>query len=248
MLCFVFLAGILFFLNPFGLHAQDRETLDRTMYNYGLSGGPLVHTNGWGLNLRYEKKVIDKKYRIVEVDFLAKLKHPKEVKVVNPSYDNSNPYVFGKKNSLMVLCAGMGNKHILAEKEQVMGIKINVFYAGGISAGLLKPVYLEITEHSPDDPPTNVIKKYDPDKHTDQSFIKGGAPFYQGLNELSLVPGAFLKSGLSFDWSSKGNKIKQLETGFMVDGFPKNMPIFAFIENKKLFINLYITLTFGNRW
>jgi len=53
--------------------------------------------------------------------------------------------------------------------------------------------------------------------------------------------------GLSFEWGKQEYNYYSLETGVMVDAFPTPVPIFATIKNDQVFVNLYLTLTYGIR-
>jgi hypothetical protein len=56
---------------------------------------------------------------------------------------------------------------------------------------------------------------------------------------------------LNFDWSTKDEKILNLETGAVFDYFFKEVPIMADFENlknKSTFLSLYATLTFGKKY
>lgn len=247
-IAFIFLISLFSVVDVWGQNASNND-LKEIKYEKGLSGAGLIHTRGWGLTVRYLQNVSVKKNRIYELNFLGALKHPKEVKSINPTNDNARPYVYGKLNHLMVMKLGYGNQHIIADREQVLGLKIFFNYMVGPNVGILKPMYLEIIKDNPDGPTIKVIEKYDPKVHTDQSRIFGGAPFLSnGFDELKFIPGASAKASLGFDWGNSDNEIKVLETGIMVDAFPREVPIFAYIKNKYVFINMFVSLSFGSWW
>jgi hypothetical protein len=194
---------------------------------------------------------------ICNLDFTT-LKHPKETKVINPNYERARPYVFGKTNSAFSIRAGLGDQIIIADKETPKGIRINANFVVGANFNLLMPVYLQIKYDKLD---TNfgtpqiieyiVTEKYDPEHNShqvNQGNIYGGTFYFTGLFESKLALGAFGKFGLNFEWNNFENTYKFLELGVLVDIFPEPLPIFAYIENKSLFVNFYINFSLGRRW
>eukprot|EP00897_Mesotaenium_endlicherianum_P006102 jgi/Mesen1/551/ME001047S10716 len=90
------------------------------------------------------------------------------------------------------LIGGKGNKN---------GVAVSAIYGGGITAGLLKPYYL------------NILNKYDGNKaqsikyngsndslFLDPTIITGSGGFFKGWGEVQVVPGAHLRTALRFDY------------------------------------------------
>jgi hypothetical protein len=216
---------------------------DQTMmYRYEAAGGLFLHSAGWGLSYRKGKHVTGYKKRFYEIEF-ATMKSGKEIKVTNPNYENSKPFVFGKLNFFMLLRGGVGMQRTLFSRGRHNGVEIRYIYAGGLDAGLTKPVYLEIFQ--PDQLPK--AEAYDPDKHQINDIF-GRASFTYGLDRMKLYPGAYAKFALSFEYGSTSTDIKTIETGVFVDVFLRDIPIMAYIDNKQYFVNLYVALTWGGKW
>jgi hypothetical protein len=171
------------------------------------------------------------------------MKHPKEIKVTNRNYENSKPFVFGKLNFLMLFRGGVGMQRTLYSRGRHNGVEIRYLYSGGLTAGITKPVYLEIIK--PDQLPQ--AEQYDPNKH-DVFNIFGRAAFTYGFDKLKLYPGAYGKFGVSFEYGSGSTDVKTIETGVFADVFVREIPIMAYTENKSYFINLYVALTWGGKW
>lgn len=239
------------------IKAQSKENqsdFQDFVYESSFSGGLTFHTNGWGINARYENHRNVKTRIIYDFDLLFTVRHPKEVRVVRsqPQYDNARPFVYGKKNHLMMLRPQMGLQHIIADKQEFLGIKIAFNWSVGPGLALLKPVYLEVQDIREvsggivilDE---IVIQRYDPDRHS-QPRIYGGASFFEGLGEIALMMGGSFKAGLEFDLAKSSEDILALELGVMVDAFPGEVPIFAKIDNKRVFVNLFATGRFGLNW
>jgi hypothetical protein len=237
------------------VHAQQgpvAENLETTRYVYKKewSGGFSLSNRGFGGITRYS--IFPSNF--IKTQFEAevvKLRHPKEVKIVNPYYSNAKSYVYGKENSFFTLRTGLGSQFLIFDKAPKEGVEISLVTMGGISWGLLKPVYLEIIQDNVDpNQPDIVSERFDKNQHNITNIL-GYSGFNKGLNELSVVPGLYIKSGLSFDWSVKDDKVLSLEAGAVVDYFAKPIPIMAEfdqIKNDRLFLSLYATILFGKKY
>lgn len=248
------ISSILVFLtiSGFSQNYPERNFDDPTLFlTKEAYGGGFIHSNGWGLNFRYGKHVTGTKKRIFEGEF-ATMKHPKEVKVVNPFIDNAKSYIYGKQNMFLILRANYGIRKILSYKGDRGGVEINYNYFIGASLGFTKPIYLEILY--PTDNPTQykkVTEKFDHTRHFNDN-IYGNSGFAYGINELTLHPGISSKLGVSFDWSRYDDEVRKIETGIMFDIYPKKIPIMAVLGpndyNKQMFFNLYFNYLFGKKW
>jgi hypothetical protein len=79
--------------------------------------------------------------------------------------------------------------------------------------------------------------------------ITGTASIARGIDETKPLVGLNAKAGMSFSWS-RGNsdyKYYNLETGVLLDVFPKDVPIFAYNNNQKVFVNLFLSFAIGSR-
>lgn len=220
-----------------------------TSYKNALTYGITLHSSGWGLGLQYLSNHTSNRNYIVNLDILT-LKHPKETKVLNPIYDNARPYIFGKMNSIILIRPGLGNQFILADKENPLGVRINLNFVGGVDVTLLKPVFLNLIYLDNMGQEVFKTEKFDPDNpyHNDQSNIKGAAPYFTGFGNLKMTFGLFLKSSLSFEWNEYEERFKVFEIGAMAELFPEPLPVFAYIKNKNLFVNIFANFSFGRRW
>jgi hypothetical protein len=141
------------------------------------------------------------KKTLYEID-LAKIKHEKELKITfSSSQQIGSSFVYGKLNTLFTLRGGIGMQKEIFRKEDKGGISIRYFYTFGPSIGLQKPVYYEIIVPSTDStsPYQYETKTVRFETHIiDQ--IQRRAPFYVGLDELTLVPGVYGKFGFTFEF------------------------------------------------
>lgn len=233
-----------------GYSQNDRiNEYTTTSYKNALTYGFTLHSNGLGLGFQYFNNHTFNRNIICNFDILT-LKHPKETKVINPMYDNARPYVFGKKNSVILLRPGFGNQFIIADKENQTGIRINYNFVIGADIAMLKPVYLNIIYIDDNGYETFRSEKYNPDNviHNDQNRIKGSASWFEGFGSLDFNYGLFLKTSMSFEWNEYEENFKTLEIGGMCELFPEPLPVFAFISNKNVFINVFANLSLGRRW
>ncbi|HPD64468.1 MAG TPA: hypothetical protein P5265_09215 [Bacteroidia bacterium] len=235
----------------FSALSQDNSINEFTSLRYdkSISAGFEAHSNGYGINFQYFIHRTVNKNLLFSFDILS-LKHPKETKVVNPIEDAALPYVYGKINSAIPLHFGFGNQFIIADKEVPNGIRIGFSYLIGPNFTLLKPQYLWIYYYRPDLGKYRVLEKYDPENpvHANQNNIFGGSSFFHGLSEMGSTFGAFAKTAFNFEWNKEDVSFKVLETGIMIDFYPQTLPVFAFIDNGKLFVNVYAQISLGKRW
>lgn len=249
-------AIVLLFL-PVAVSAQLETTADwkRQVYEKEFTGGIMFHTRGYGINFRsltfkdgYNKWGFD-------VD-VVNIRHPKEVKFPSQYFFNSaRSFVYGKINGLYNIRLGYGRDKILVDKTDRGSISINWITFGGLSMGVLKPVYLEILKETPQGIEVLSTERYDPEIH-DYQDIYGQAPFFSGIEKSSLRMGIYAKSGFAFDYNWNDSKVTTLEIGAIVDYFPqwfgiyedRTVPIMTDTENYNVWLQFYITVNFGKKW
>jgi len=215
----------------------------RIFYRNERSIGALLNSNGYGVSGRYAKRINARNKTIYEVDLIG-IKHPKEVKITN-YYSSNKSYVFGKLNSFFDLRAGYGRQREMFRKIDRGGISIRRFYSAGPALGILKPVYYEIIQTNTADPNDKFLKQEKFNSSTHQGNIWGKASFFKGMDELSLVPGAFGRFGFSFEYSRHDITLHALETGITLDIFIKKIPIMATEKNNFIFFSLFVSYRFG---
>jgi hypothetical protein len=225
------------------------------LYRFQESGGIMVHSNGFGVQYQRGKFLTGYSKGYFEAQ-LANFRHPKEVKAENPGFDNSKGYFYGKLNSLFMLRGGVGYQKVIYTKPRQRGVEVSYVAFAGASMGLLKPVYLIIARDVPNQIQYEpVTERYDPAQHFTDNII-GRAPFSRGLGEISIVPGAYGRVGLNFDFYNRvpedeqrgQEKVRALETGICIDAYPKKMPIMANEQNKPVLLTVYLSLSYGRKW
>jgi hypothetical protein len=215
-----------------------------------------LHTHGWALN--YQIGTIKSYYKTSYYEFgLGELYHHKEVSTsTDPVGGNSignsfRSYTYGKQNNAFVLRGGMGFKRYYSEKASKNGVAVGILLAGGLTAAVMKPYYLEVGKFNKEGAKSI---KYSPETEAvflDKSKITGSDGLFTGLSESSIIPGAYGRVGVHLDWGAFDEFLKALEVGIQIDMYPKRLPIMVPLngisENKPYFLNLYVSLQLGKR-
>ncbi len=215
----------------------------RVFYRNEVTGGIMLNSNGFGFGYRYAKRINYLNKKVFESDF-SWVKHSKEVKTNNPVYPNGKSFVFGRKNSFYTLRAGLGLQRELFSKADVGSIAIRIVGTGGLSLGITKPNYYEVINRDNPDEYVIVTQKFTENIHSPLDIYER-ASYFKGIGETKIIPGAYLKGTLSFEYSQNEEILHMLEGGFMVEAFPKKIPIMALTENNQFFISIFISYRFG---
>lgn len=230
---------------------QEEPVIDsitnRVLLRREFTGGIILHSRGWGGHFRKGKNLSYFRSFQWEVDAVS-LKSPKQIKTINPYFNNAKSYVYGKLNHIYILRAGLGIKHLLNRKPYWGGIELRFIYFGGLSLAFAKPVYLYILNYSVEsDDYTIDIEKYDPGHHGLDN-IYGRAPFTQGIEHTTLHPGVYAKLGLNFEFGEYNSSIKAVEVGGVLDYYPFPIEIMAFNPEQSFFLTFYLAFSFGKRY
>ena len=253
-----------------GFSLQAQRTLLLGQNNYDQQKGIIysketttdfrLHTNGAAFGMNFGKIRTYNRTKLIYVG-VGELKHPQEIRQNrNLPFGGSSGfrgYIFGKQNNLLAIRGGIGEKRYFSDKARRKGVALAVSYEGGATLGLLKPYYL-VLRFQPEDFSQNNYRseKYSPeneDRFLAYDKIFGADSFFQGFGEIGIQPGLHGKAALHFDWGVFDEFIKALEAGIMVDFFLKEVPIMAEsslapnLQNKVVFVNLFLTLQFGKR-
>lgn len=233
-------------LGNIGAASQPSDDV-KVLYRNEMSGGFIIHTGGFGVNFRRGKHVTGFSKRILELE-MVNMRHPKEVKIVNDIFDNSKGFFYGKLHSMLILRPGIGLQKVIYTKPEKNGVEIRTVTSFGLSLGLAKPVYLEIL-HQTQQPFEYELstEKYDPEKH-DIDDIYGRAPYFKGFEEMKIFPGGYARFGLNFEYGAYDDDVKALETGIIVDVYPKVVPLMAHSKNQQVFVSLYLNFLYGRKW
>jgi hypothetical protein len=256
----ILVTGIIIPGKCFSQEADEQDTVNNgVLMRREKSGSIMLHTLGYGLGYKFGLNKDYFKRRIIEFDLLE-MKAPNQVKTYNENFINPKYYYFGKLNNLYILRAGLGYQHLLNRKPYWGGIEVRYFYSGGLSLGFAKPVYLYISSFGPSatkdgfDIYGTSTEKFNPDinyPHTsnDTTFdIYGRAPVLMGFNEIKPYPGLYAKAGFNFEFGVLNDRVKALEIGVVIDGYPVGVPVIAYRDPYHLFVTAYFSFNFGKRF
>jgi hypothetical protein len=254
-----YIFSIFFFLFLFAdLYAQDiakgitpvNNDDVPLLYRNEQEFGGVAHSSGWGFNYRRCKHVTGYKKRILEFELVG-MKSPKEIKTSPPSDIGIKPYFYGKQFTVTFLRVGWGMNKVITGKSERKGVEIRLVTIAGPVMAFAKPVYLNVwyPDTTNSNSGTIITQKYDPtNPEQTQNNIAGRASYFTGFGQMQFFPGAFCKLALSFEHGKNDTDIQLLETGIVVDGFYKTIPIMANARNNQVYINVYLNIMFGKKW
>lgn len=232
--------------------------------NSEFSGGIRLNSDGWsvfaekGYVVSEETKLRDQFHnvRLFQVE-LSEHKDPKEVKrsvtdqTASGGTQKSKPFVFGKINNFYALKLGYGMRRMIAGKPEPGTVSVHWVYAGGLSLGMEKPYYLD--GYVPQDNPGTLVPatfKYSDSTKLSfltEQYIRGGAGFAKGLNEIEFIPGIHAKTALHFDFAASRKSVMAVETGVSAEYYTRGINIMANQKARPLFVNLFASIQFGRR-
>ena len=224
-------------------YCQDVSgNVPKIFYRNEKTVGVHLNTNGWGVGYRYGSRINYFEKKLYEVD-VSIIKHPKEIKS-SSSFLASESFVFGKLNYVFDLRIGFGKQKEIYTKRGPGSVAVRYFYSIGPEIALLKPIYYKILYPLNDSVYGVREEKFNPDIHT-SGGISGKTSFFNGFDELKVVPGAYVKLGFNFEFSQSETLIHALEAGAMVQVFGKSLDIMAVDDNQQYFFTLFVSYRFG---
>lgn len=232
--------------------AQQIPGVEETgiVYRKTSNTGVSLHSSGFGINYRHGRRTSGFSSRMADFALFG-IRHPKEVKSVNPFSEARIGYVYGKQNNFLVLRTGIGEQRALFARGDKGGVEISFGYFGGLSWGIAKPVYLSIYYNSDNMGLREKIEKYNPQTHYPDN-ISGRASFFRGISESRLHPGLYGEINLNFEFGPEQHRLRMIETGVSVDAFSRIIPIMAespgYNPNNRLFLHFFVRALMGKLW
>lgn len=220
----------------FGQGEIDKQ--DKLFYRNEKSLSLSLTSVGWGLNGRLAKHINASEKKINDIDF-GIIKHPQELRQ-SGGYSGIGNYVYGKKNIAFDFRYGLGKQKEIYRKLDIGGVSIRRFYTWGPSLVILKPVYYEVYNTTDN---TTVIQKFS-DNITVNNVVNR-ASFFKGFDEITPVPGAFVKIGACFEYSPDDRTLHAIEVGASFDGFIKKLDLLDTENNNQFFLALFVSYRFG---
>lgn len=239
---FLLLVFLLLILTLNAYCQEISEDMPKIFYRNEKTLGLQLNTNGWGIGYRYGDRINYFEKRNYDIDFSI-IKHPKEIKS-SSTFIYSESFVFGKLNYVFDLRVGYGKQNEMFSKRDPGSVAIRYFYSVGPSVAFLKPIYYEILYPVNDSVYGIRKEKFNPDIHT-SGDIKGKSSFFDGFDEIKLVPGAYLKAGVNFEFSQSETLIHALEAGVMIQAYLNSLEIMAVDDNQQFYFTLFVSYRFG---
>ena len=228
---------------------RKRAEEGEIVFNKQTAFGIKLSTDGYGAFLELGRMKTLRKANLYWIE-IGERKHPKEQKLTKtqgPLGFTGNPFIYGKINNFYFLKLGYGQQITLGNKGNKNGVAVSAIYGGGITAGFLKPYYLEVEDPATARPMD--IKYHDTTAalFLDPTAITGSAGFGKGWSELKFVPGVHVRTAVRFDYGRYNELLSALEIGLNAEFYSKTMPIMLQNKEKRFFFNAYAALTFGRR-
>jgi len=232
------------------------------VYKYEKSFEFRLHENGWAMayNNGTVKSYDQSKFYQFEI---GSTKDPREQRqntnsVIN-FFKRSRSFIYAKQNTMINVRFGIGKKKYLSEKAKRRGVAVGYTYEIGPSLAILKPYYLELQYNTigEDNFPITELKeeKYTGDNEAkflnqNGNDIFGASSYFKGFDELFFRVGAQGKMGAHFALGAFDKYVRAIETGVMIDVFPRKIPILIETEdykNQNVFLRLYLSIQLGWR-
>ncbi|MGX5817468.1 hypothetical protein ACWKWU_04685 [Chitinophaga lutea] len=225
------------------------------LFNREFSGGARLNTDGWTgfLELGHRKSASTVNYYQFEFSEKRDPKQDRSSRVIDVGGGfgiSTTPFVYGKMNNFYQAKLGLGQKRLIGGKGNKNGVEVNAIYYGGLSAGLVKPYYLDLMRDAGDTNGRRLVKYSDDihDEFLDRALIYGAGGFTKGWGEVKFTPGVHAKVGFRFDWARFNDVISALEVGINAEYYAKKVQIMVDREGKPFFFNAYVGLQLGKRW
>ena len=215
------------------------------VYNKQSAFGGKLNTDGYGIFYEHGKYKTVTTTNLWWIE-LGERKDPKEKRSVlgdGAGFQIGNPFIYGKINNLYYLKLGFGQQRLIGGKDVKNGVAVSAIYGGGISAGLVKPYYVDGLDSS------GKLQevKYSPE--TENIFLSAisGVSFTKGFNEITFVPGIHARAALRFDYGHFNELLSAIETGVNASYYSKNINMMYHEPGKKFFFDAYVAIVLGKR-
>lgn len=206
------------------------------------------HLASDGYGMSYEKGFFRTPTRTVLWQFELNEKHSQKehhVTAQTDAFDFSSlvPY---KANNLYEFKVSIGQQILIGGKGNKNGVAVTALYAGGLTLGMLKPYYLDISNNNGSSSQQTYSQFAQDTTFGDQ--ITGAAGFLIGWDNLTVKPGVNARQGMRFDYGRLNQTVAAIEVGLTEEFFSGKMPIMYLVAPaKQFFFNAYVAILFGNR-
>ncbi|HEU4472478.1 MAG TPA: hypothetical protein VFR58_15400 [Flavisolibacter sp.] len=227
-------------INALSKQEEEGTLVFRKQNAFGIQ----LRTNGYGVFYELGKRRSPRFTNLYMVE-ITEIKNRKEEKLDAVENFFSNSFIYGKMNNFYQLKLAYGQQYILGQKGNKNGVAVTASLLGGLSAGFLKPYYLNIEDANGQE---RTISYYeDSAAFANPQRIFGAGGLGKGWNEVKLKPGAFAKGALRFDFGRYNERLQALEIGLSVDYYAQDIPILLYNDPMRFFFQGHIAFVFGNR-
>ena len=207
-----------------------------------------------GIDGRFAWKQTDGDWNALYLQ-LVNIKNSKELS--RQIVSTGNIITLGKMNSLYVFRTQFGKEKRLFWKGDEDGVRLSWVYAGGLSLGFVKPYYIEYDytiyqfKNGQPDIENTVFETrneaYDPDIHSPNRILGPGS-FTEGFSDISTRLGFNFKTSINLEFGMFNRAVSGIETGFMVEYFPKSIQMFEDpVKPINFQSSVFISIYFGSR-
>ncbi|HUR10945.1 MAG TPA: hypothetical protein VM012_06230 [Flavitalea sp.] len=219
-----------------------QEEEGELIFNKQSVFGVKLATDGYGLTYELGRFKTNRKSLLYQFEFSEK-KHKKEKKqAASFNQFQVNSVVYGKENNFYQFKAGIAMQQLIGGKGNKNGVAVSAIYGAGISAGLVKPYYVDVEDNL-----NQRVRKTYPEI-IDSGYIEfGAAGFTVGWDELKVRPGVYGKAALRFDYGRFNETVTAIEAGLMAEFYSSKIPQVVLNKQRQFFFSAYLSLQLGRR-
>ena len=208
--------------------------------------GIRLATDGYGIN--FEKGKFRTPSRTFIYSFELNDKHdPKEHHISATSNGiNVSTVVPFKINNLYEFKIAVGQQHLIGGKGNKNVVAVTALYQGGLTLGLLKPYYLDVSNRVTGQTTRKTFEQLATDTLADDQ-ITGASGFTVGWGNLKYKPAVNAKQALRFDYGRLNQTVTAIEVGLTEEFYFNKIPLAYLIPQKQFFFNAYVQIMFGSR-
>lgn len=201
------------------------------------SGTFRLSSDGWSAGYRHGVH-IDASHKTIYDFSLGEIRHPKQIKLIDPSSEKR--FYYGKLNICYLITAEWGKLKELYRKFDRGSVSIKrALTIGGVLA-LEKPYYYKMGTEKVD---STYFDLFDASK---TQYIMDNASYFKGISEIKPVPGAKVSLMYHIDFSTVDKKVRALEFGADISVFYRPLRLLATDEKRFVSLSLWIGYRFGN--
>lgn len=208
-----------------------------------FAAGAKLANDGYGGFLELGRSRNGKRGLLFQLD-ISERKHQKEEKIYNMV--NGVPFIFGKINYFYPIKLGVQQQILLGNKSNKNGVNLTANFGGGLNLGLLKSYAIEANDNGQ----VKYLYWQGPDS---LAFLNVGSmdisqpSLFRGWKKVTMVPGAYVKAAIRFDYSLFNDLMNAIEIGVYGDIYSKKIDQMIYQKPKQIFYSPYVSIIFGKR-